>query len=82
MAANFTIQPVRTADDLRATARLFDAYANSLPLDLAYQDFGSELASLPGMYAPPRGELLLARDIDGEPLGCVGLTPTGPKLDL
>jgi ribosomal protein S18 acetylase RimI-like enzyme len=78
MAARFTIQPVRTTDDLLATARLFDAYANSLPLDLAYQDFGSELASLPGKYAPPRGELLLARDTDGESLGCVGLRPVAP----
>jgi ribosomal protein S18 acetylase RimI-like enzyme len=78
MAARFTIQPVRTADDLLATARLFDAYATSLRLDLAYQDFGSELASLPGKYAPPRGELLLARDTDGEPLGCVGLRPVAP----
>lgn len=69
------IDPVRTADDLRATAALFDAYARSLPVDLGYQDFGAELASLPGKYAPPAGELLLARDAAGGPLGCVGLRP-------
>ncbi|WP_332770337.1 GNAT family N-acetyltransferase [Phenylobacterium sp.] len=69
------ISPVRTAHDLHATAALFEAYAKSLPVDLSYQDFGAELASLPGKYAPPRGELLLARDAAGEALGCVGLRP-------
>lgn len=69
------IIPVRTPDDLRSTAMLFDAYARSLPVDLSYQDFGAELASLPGKYAPPRGELLLARGAGGQALGCVGLRP-------
>ncbi len=75
MPVAFHIRPVRTEQDLRATADLFEAYAASLPVDLAYQDFGSELASLPGKYAPPGGELLLARDGAGALLGCVGLRP-------
>ncbi|HET7127185.1 MAG TPA: GNAT family N-acetyltransferase [Lysobacter sp.] len=54
---------------------MFEAYATSLPVDLAYQDFDVELASLPGKYGPPRGALLLARGIDGFPLGCVALRP-------
>ena len=29
---------------------------------------------MPGKYAPPAGELLLAR-LDNEPVGCVGLRP-------
>lgn len=69
------IGAVRTAEDLRTTAGLFEAYARSLPIDLAYQDFSVELAALPGKYAPPRGELLLARDNAGQALGCVGLRP-------
>jgi len=75
MTAGFRILPVRTADDLQATADLFAGYAASLPVDLGYQDFGGELAALPGKYAPPAGELFLARDGDGAPLGCVGLRP-------
>ena len=75
MARSHLIGEVATADDLRATARLFEAYARSLPVDLGYQDFTSELASLPGKYAPPRGTLLLARGADGRALGCVGLRP-------
>jgi len=40
MTAGFHILPVRTADDLRATADLFAGHAASLPIDLGYQDFG------------------------------------------
>ena len=74
----FHITPVRSAGDLEATAQLFDAYASALEIDLGYQDFATELASLPGKYAPPAGELLLARRSDGEPLGCVGLRAIAP----
>ena len=67
------ISPARTADDITAAARLFQAYADSLGVDLAYQDFAAELAGLPGKYAPPAGALLLARAGDGAPAGCVAL---------
>lgn len=73
--AAFDITPVRSAADLEATVQLFKAYAASLAIDLAYQDFAAELAGLPGKYAPPAGELLLARDLQGRPSGCVGLRP-------
>jgi ribosomal protein S18 acetylase RimI-like enzyme len=76
---SFDIIPVRSAIDLDATVRLFDAYASSLGIDLAFQGFASELEGMPGKYAPPRGELLLARGADGEPLGCVGLRPLGDE---
>lgn len=69
------ITPVRTAGDLVTTARLFEAYASSLNVDLCFQDFAAELAALPGKYAPPAGELLLARAGDGEALGCAALRP-------
>jgi ribosomal protein S18 acetylase RimI-like enzyme len=75
---SFHILLVRTADDLAAAIRLFRAYASSLDVDLAYQDFDGEMASMPGKYAPPAGELLLARHADGTPLGCVGLRPIEP----
>jgi ribosomal protein S18 acetylase RimI-like enzyme len=78
MAAAFHIRTVRTSEDLLAVIELFKGYAASLPVDLAYQDFASELAGLPGKYAPPRGELLLARGAGGAALGCAGLRPIAP----
>jgi hypothetical protein len=32
--ASFQIRPVRSADDLKATVELFEAYASSLGIDL------------------------------------------------
>jgi GNAT superfamily N-acetyltransferase len=72
------IAPVRTADDLAATIRLFRAYASSLDVDLSYQNFEEEMAAMPGKYAPPGGELLLARDAASDAIGCVGLRPIEP----
>ncbi len=71
----FTIEPARSAADVAAIAALFRAYADSLDVDLAYQSFATELATLPGHYGPPAGALLLARDAGGEAIGCVGLRP-------
>jgi ribosomal protein S18 acetylase RimI-like enzyme len=76
--ARFQIVAARAADDVDAVARLFRAYAEALGVDLGYQDFTGELAALPGKYAPPAGELLLARDRSGEAIGCVGLRPIEP----
>jgi len=41
---------------------LFLAYAHSLPIDLSFQNFASELAALPGQYAAEeRGAVFLAQ---------------------
>lgn len=76
-AAPVRIAPVRTREDLAAAAALFRAYAVSLPIDLAFQSFEAELAAMPGAYAPPAGELLLARSLGAAPVGCVALRPIG-----
>jgi GNAT superfamily N-acetyltransferase len=58
---------------LPVVRELFREYADSLDVDLGFQDFERELAELPGDYEPPAGRLLLA--LDPEPAGCVGLRP-------
>ena len=75
MTNTYDIAPARSPADLSDVASLFRQYASSLPVDLSYQDFNAELAGLPGKYAPPGGELLIARDIQGGAVGCVGLRP-------
>ena len=72
------IEPARSAEDLEFTAQLFTAYTDSLGLDLSFQEFSTELKSLPGKYAPPTGEILLARDGNGTVLGCVAVRPLLP----
>ena len=65
---------------LLATVRLLlREYADTLGVDLCFQNFEAELASLPGEYAEPSGALLLAL-VDGQPAGCVGLRPL-PDVD-
>ena len=69
-----SLQTPSTPQDLNAVRRIFLAYAQSLSVDLGFQDFEAELQSLPGDYAPPRGALLLAR-VDGQVAGCCALRP-------
>jgi ribosomal protein S18 acetylase RimI-like enzyme len=61
-------------DHLAVLRELFQEYAENLAVDLCFQQFDTELATLPGDYADPRGALLLAL-VDGEPAGCCALRP-------
>lgn len=54
---------------------LFREYIDSLGVDLAFQEVDTELAELPGKYAKPGGEILIARAGNGNALGCVALRP-------
>lgn len=75
----FHIEPADSIAQLTEIRQLFLEYASSLEISLCFQNFEQELAALPGKYAPPTGQLLLARD-GGQPVGCVALRDLGPKI--
>ena len=68
------IRPAGFPRDLPVVRNLFQEYAHGLGIDLCFQNFEEELASLPGKYQPPGGHLLLAWD-GGTAVGCVALRP-------
>ena len=73
-----TIVRAETAEQLEWARRLIQEYVASLPVDVSYEHVPEECSRLPGEYAPPRGELLLALE-SGEPVGCVALRPLDPE---
>ena len=73
---NLTLRTL-TANDTEAIEQVrqyFRNYAAWLGVDLSYQNFDQEMASLPGTYATPEGRLFFA-EVDGRPAGCVGVRP-------
>ncbi len=66
------IREATTPEDVAIVRRLFLEYAAWLAIDLSFQGFEQELATLPAPYARPPGVLLLA-ECGGEVAGCVGL---------
>lgn len=70
----YTIREAETATDIAQARELFLEYQSNLGVDLCFQGFAEELASLPGQYARPAGRLLLASN-GASVLGVVALRP-------
>ena len=60
--------------EMEVVRDIFREYAGTLDVDLSFQDFEEELATLPGEYAAPRGQIVLAY-VDGSLAGCCALRP-------
>jgi GNAT superfamily N-acetyltransferase len=73
--SQFRLAKVRRPKEIAVAAILFREYADWLGIDLSFQGFEAEVASLPGKYAPPLGELMLACSPAGDALGCVAVRP-------
>lgn len=78
------MRAARGSAEVAAFRALCEAYARSLPIiavSLAHQGFEREMAGLPGAYGPPTGEIVLAWDADGTPVGCAALRPLPSEAD-
>ena len=71
---------LRDADEpayVTAVGALMRAYQKEIGVNLCFQGFDTELATLPGDNVPPGGGLWLAT-VAGAAAGCVGLRPQAP----
>jgi ribosomal protein S18 acetylase RimI-like enzyme len=70
----YAIREAQSALDIAQVRELFLEYQSTLGVDLCFQGFAEELASLPGHYARPAGRLLLASN-GSSALGVVAMRP-------
>lgn len=70
------IRQASSGDEIDTARELFREYQRVMDIDLCFQGFEAELASLPGKYAPPAGRLLIAY-VDEKAAGCIALRDLG-----
>lgn len=68
------IRDANIPHDISIVRQLFEEYAAAQQVDLCFQGFADELATLPGKYSGPRGGIWLAQG-DQQLAGCVALRP-------
>ena len=76
---DFSIVVAQTAEDFKTGAKLFREYAATLQVDLAFQDFEKEIASISLQYNQPGGALLLLK-INNQVVGCAGIRELDPQV--
>jgi len=82
----FTIEQISTPDDISAASELVRSFTNwAIAQDPeaedapTFRDLENELATLPGVFGPPTGCFLLARD-EKKPIGCVAFKAVGDNV--
>lgn len=66
-------------EEISQARELFREYGASPDFCVCFKGFDEEVQSLPGIYAPPGGRLLIA-DLDGEAAGCIGFRKLEPGV--
>jgi GNAT superfamily N-acetyltransferase len=66
------ILAAETREQIEEVRRLFEEYWSAFGFTPCFQNFGEEVANLPGAYAAPDGRLALAL-VDGAAAGCIAL---------
>jgi putative acetyltransferase len=77
--AEFALVGAESPAQVAQARELFLEYAQSLGVNLCFQNFAEELTRLPGHYAPPGGRLLLA-EYEGQLAGCAALHEWEPGI--
>src|SRR5687767_14473558 len=77
MPAACQIRPA-LPEEMGLVRELFREYQAGLNIDLCFQSFEEELASLPGRYAPPQGTVLFAERAEGGISGVVAMRALSP----
>jgi putative acetyltransferase len=72
MIVDVLLKIASTNQEFEDGQMLFQEYANSLNIDLGFQNFSDELKTIGQQYNKPNGTLLLAYQ-DGLPVGCAGI---------
>jgi len=72
MAQNIEFKTASTPEEFLDGRSLFIQYANSLDVDLSFQDFQNELDTIEKQYSEPKGALLLAYK-DDIVVACAGI---------
>ncbi|MBK7392009.1 MAG: GNAT family N-acetyltransferase [Chloracidobacterium sp.] len=67
-----TITQAESDEQITEAKTLFREYETWLGMSLCFQDFESEVATLPGKYAMPDGRLYLAY-VDDDLAGCIAM---------
>jgi ribosomal protein S18 acetylase RimI-like enzyme len=70
--SNIVFKVANTFQEFEDGRNLFQQYANSLNIDLSFQDFPNELKTIDKQYNKPNGSLLIAYS-DKIAVGCVGI---------
>jgi predicted lactoylglutathione lyase/ribosomal protein S18 acetylase RimI-like enzyme len=69
---NLLTAQAATKEDFELAKKLMKAYAADIGVDLAFQDFDSELKNVSMLYANPEGAFFIAYQ-NNKPVGCFGI---------